>query len=290
VFNSGRQIAQMVSVTTEPTFYALSAKLPRNMQRGGVVVEPFEQPLQESVSIYLDGLVLVEGDFSQSGSPMFTDSLGHSGIWGASPFENLVRNGSGERAWIGLRGWFDRLGPIIFPDYGQEGLSLAFYTVRDRAAAGWFYSNSIGQLGRTFWGRFGWGSINLIGHKPYRPLAVLTGLGLFGAILAAIRTGKQLRWEIILILGLAIAIVWGATLFRGSSFILDRAHFLPVARYIFPVIIPTLMVLVVGWLELLNWIERLSASMKPGLLWVYLLFFFGIDLVALFSIYQFFAA
>jgi hypothetical protein len=289
IFGSNRRISQIVSVTTEPTFFALSTKLPRNMQRGGVVVEPFDRPVQEPVSIYVDGLVLVEGDFSQSPPPVFIDDLSHKGIWGASPFENLVRNGSGEQAWIGLRAWIDRLGPKIYPDYGQEGLSLAFYTLRDRTAAGWFYSNSIGQLGRTFWGRFGWGNIDLIGQKPYRPLAVLTGLGLFGAILAAIRAGKKLRWEIVFLLGAAIGIVWGATLFRGSSFILDRAHFLPVARYVFPVIIPTLMVLVIGWLELMNWIGRLSASLRPWLFGVYLLIFFGIDLYALFSIFRYFA-
>ncbi len=288
VFGSGRRITQMLSVTTEPTFYTLVARLPRNMQRSGVIVEPFKQASQEPVSIYLDGLVLAEGDFSKSAPPMLTDNLGNLGIWGNSPFENLVRNGSGEQAWVGLRTWFDRLGPRIYPDYGQEGLSLAFYTVRDRAAAGWFYWNSIGQLGRTFWGRFGWGNINLIGQKPYRPLAVVTVLGLFGAFLAVIRTWKRLAWEIIFVLGLAIAIFWGATLFRGSSFILDRAHFLPVARYIFPVIIPTLMVLVVGWLEIMNRIGMLAASLRPWLRWVYLLFFVGIDLFALFSIYRFF--
>ena len=290
ILDRNQQITQNVSISTEPVFYAYTIELPKKMQRGWIIIEPFDQPVPVSTSIYLDGITLVEGEFSMAGTPMFTDTFGRAGIWGGIPFENLVRNASGERAWIGLRSWFDHLASKIYPDYGLESLSLALYTVRDRTAAGWFYWNSIGQLGRTFWGRFGWGSISLAGSKPYRPLAILTVLGLGGSVLAAVQIRKKIDWEVTFLLGIAIVIVWAATIFRGSIFILGRAHFLPVARYVFPAILPTLAVLVWGWLELLQLIWRRLPSLKVWLIGGYLLLFGLIDMYALFSIHQFFNA
>ncbi len=283
-----KQIGQNYSVSSEPEFYAFVVTLPKNLVRAWVIFEPLTQKLPEFSTIYMDGLTLVEGDFSKSGTPSFDDHFGQTGVWGGRPFMNLVRNSSGEGSWIGLRSWIDRLGPKIYPDYGREGLSLAYYTVRDQSAAGWFYRNSIGQLGRTFWGRFGWGNVSLIGQKPYRPLAGLTILGLIGAIVALGRIHHRINWKVTFILTLAIMIVWLATLFRGSSFILDRAHFLPVARYVFPVVIPMTLALVLGWHEWMRFIWNRFKALKPWVIAGYLCLFLGINLYALFSLYLYF--
>ena len=286
--HNNRRFVEKFSISTVPEFYSFSAKLPYNLQRAWLSFEPASQPQQPS-SVFIDGITLVEGDYSQAGPPIFQDRFGQEGVWGGDPFENLVRNASAERMWIGLQPWFDRLGPRIYPDYGLEGLSLALYTVRDRSAAGWFYWNSIVQLGRTFWGQFGWGNIPLAGDKPYRPLAALTGLGIAGALAAMIRMRRKVNWAIIFWLGMAVVLVWVVTLFRGSIFILGRAHFLPVARYVFPVILPMMLILVSGWHEVLRVIERKSKHLWPWMMGAYVGLFLGIDLYALFSLNRFFA-
>ncbi|MBK8418354.1 hypothetical protein [Candidatus Villigracilis saccharophilus] len=74
------------------------------------------------------------------------------------------------------------------------------------------------------------------------------------------------------------------TFLRGISSLIGPEIFIPVARYAYPVIIPTMLMLNAGWLEIAYFLERwvhLSPRVK---LWVYALFFLGLDLASVYSI------
>src|SRR5690606_36479928 len=91
---------------TEPSFHAITATI---AAEGGASIQlrlmPFNQGLPQSVTVFYDGLVLVEGERPPGVAPRFTDSEGRSGIWGRDPFVNLLRNPSAEVGGLRLRPW-----------------------------------------------------------------------------------------------------------------------------------------------------------------------------------------
>jgi len=88
---------------------------------------------------------------------------------------------------------------------------------------------------------------------------------------------------VILFMGIVLIGIWVQTFFRGIESVRSTI-FIPVARYAYPVIIPTMLMLNAGWLEIANLLERwvhLSPRVK---LWVYALFFLSLDLASVYSI------
>ncbi len=112
------------------------------------------------------------------------------------------------------------------------------------------------MLFHTFWARFGWAQVTLVGYRPYSILGLFTLLGFAGAVVAFWRSRKQIRWELLIFLGLAFVSLWGAALLRGVTSYINGGYFIPVARYAFPVIIPSMLILNIGWLEIMRWIEH----------------------------------
>jgi hypothetical protein len=88
-------------------------------------------------------------------------------------------------------------------------------------------------------------------------------------------------------MGFATVAIWGSTLVRGINFLFGGT-FLPAARYAYPAIIPTMILLSLGLLELLrltgHWLH-IPARWQIG---IYILFFIGLDLLSIYSIYTFY--
>jgi len=291
VFDGKQVFAEKILATETPQFFTLAFSPQGNTQRTWVLLQPVISPdIQNPVEIYYDGVVLAEGDFPVDQAPMF-DKNGSSGAWGGVPFENLLRNGSAENSWFYLRPWVDALGSKVFSDYqGQESFSLIVYTLVDWPSSGWFYRIVMERLFRTFWAKFTWGHVPLIGAKPYRVLVLITLASIFGVAVGFWQRRHRLRklpWDTLLLLGLTILIFWGATLVRGSTYLLTRVY-VPVARYAYPAIIPTVLFLSTGWYTLLEAPAR--RLHLPG--WVkyavYVGFFLLLNLYALLSIARFY--
>ena len=70
---------------------------------------------------------------------------------------------------------------------------------------------------------------------------------------------KDLRWDIVFILGIAFLIPWMLALTRGISGFLVENPLYPWSRYAYPAIIPTVLMLCGGWLE---WANLLKAKLK----------------------------
>ena len=165
---------------------------------------------------------------------------------------------------------------------------MAFYSLADPAGAGWYYRYNLGTLARTFWGKFAWGQVPLAGQKPYRWLGILTIAGLAGAGVWTWRQRRRIPWDIALLYGLAIAGVWGQALLRGSNYLTLPTSFQAVARYVYPTIIPCMLILGVGWKEILGGIRRWLPGEPAWIYYLYPAFFVLFDLYAIWSIWRYY--
>ncbi|MBN1668952.1 MAG: hypothetical protein JW862_17805 [Anaerolineales bacterium] len=279
-----------LSIGTEPRFYAWQFKLPQ--QPAKIVIQLAPRILGNApgqvIPLYIDNLVLAAGDFPTGEIPKFSEPGSQAGRWDGRPFENLVRNHSAEQGWLqfkpALAGIFDRLIPI------RPGWILASFSDPPNALS--YYHQAGANLLRTLWAKFGWGHVPLLGTSPYRLLAGLTAVGLAGLLWLAWQKPGQLAKPIPAFLGLALLSVWGATVLRGVGETILVRYSAPPARYAYPVIIPTLLLLNLGWLQLGRWLASQPAlrrlrneRLATGL---YLLAWLGLDVWAVLSVVRFY--
>lgn len=293
IFDGGQHFVQPIAIDATPRFFAFPITPQGNTWRAWLAFEPLPGGADQPVQVFADGLVLAVGEYPADQPPVFEPGAAR-GSWGGRPFENLLRNPSAEAAWFYLRPWADQASARLFSDYGQDRPSLALYTLLDPPAAGWFYQRSAASLFRTFWAKFGWGHVPLIGHKPYaRALLPFTLLALAGWLPLLWQNRRGLRrapWAALMVLAAALAGVWGMALVRASNYIFIWTGFLPVARYAFPVIAPTMLALAAGWLA---WLELLEKGLRlPG--WVkgalFAACFLALDAAALWSLWRYYGA
>jgi len=292
VFDGKQVFAEKILVTETPQFFALAFSPQGNTQRTWVLLQPsISLDIQNPVEIYYDGVVLAEGEFPVDQVPRF-DKEGSSGTWGGIPFENLLRNGSAENSWFYLRPWADALGAMIFSDFKeQESFSLIVYTLVDWPSSGWFYRAVMERLFRTFWAKFAWGHVPLIGAKPYRILLFPALISIFGVAVAFWQRRKRLSeqpWDALFVLGVPLVLVWGMAFVRGGSYIFRGWGSFVVARYTYPVIIPTILIFATGWLVWLELVEKKLNLPSWGKYLVYAGGFLILDVLSLISIWSFY--
>ena len=280
-----RAYSKLVSVDTEPKYYSITTNLILSNLPLSIVLAPKAYPVKKEIVVYYDGIVLTTGNHSSVTEPQFLDSRAESGMWGGEPFENVVRNGSAESPWPWIHNWADRLLTRNFP--GRPSLFLT--SILDFRVVFSYYLNSLTRLFQTFWGQFGWGHIALIAPYSYRVLAFVTLIGLVGGSIALVKHRHNLPWDILFFLGISLVLIWASALMRGTGTLIDGRTFLPVARYTYPVIIPTMLVLNLGWLSLINETGNLLKIPKPLLISMLIVFFLLLDVVGLMSIVKYYS-
>jgi hypothetical protein len=280
VLTDGNQsYSKKVNLSQEPKFFSFQVKIPKRTERMWISLVPGSKIPSNRVEIYYDGLVLTDGSRPLDQPPVFSDGTGSWGEWGGSPFQNYLRNSSGERGALRFRNWVNLLGSRFFPQYG--GPSFIFSSLTDPQGSVHYYRAAALRLYRTFWGEFGWGHVPLLGHKPYRLIGFFTLLGIIGAGFYLLKNLRSITWEILFFLGVALFLGWGVTLVRSAANLTTTWYYLPVARYAFIVILPSMLVLVSGWLSILtNMGQRLR--IPPGLR--YVVFFSLLLWMELFSV------
>jgi hypothetical protein len=164
------------------------------------------------------------------------------------------------------------------------------YTLRDWAGAGWYYRVTGGSLFRTFWAKFGWGHVPLLGHKPYRWLLLATVLLTAGGTWGVWKARHSLRGDVALLYILSLGAAWGLAVVRGAHHVLSTFVSIPVARYAFPALFPLALFFALGALTWARGLERVLPSLRnaPGVLWN--LFLAVLTLWSWVSIYVFYYA
>ncbi|GAH53230.1 unnamed protein product, partial [marine sediment metagenome] len=230
--------SQTVLVTKEPQFIAFQIDIPENTNRVWVSLSPTKSNISQSAQIYYDGIVLVDSSRPHDEPPIYTHEDGSVGTWGGEPFVNLIRNGSAERSGFRFRSEVDNFGSRFLGDNTKP--SLIITSLIDYSGTGSYYKTTVLRLFRTFWSKFGWGHVHLRIYNAYLSLAVVSMLGILGAIIGMIRNWSDLRWEVLFLLGIVLLISWGATFTRGATYLGLRHLYLPVGRHAYPAIIPTM--------------------------------------------------
>ena len=251
ILNDGRHTWEPVEVGETPAFFAITATVATDAERIGVILRPLvDRTLAQTVTVWYDGLVLVEGARSLDRSPAFDGPEGREGTWGGEPFVNRVRNGSAEAAWPRVREWAEE----GLRKYGRRSLEWTLASVLDWGRTAWVYRVAGLNLFRSFWATFGWNHVDLpVGW--YWGLGVVTVLGVLGALVAWVRlwwSNRPPPWKGALgLLAVAGLLVWGNALLRPHP--LMGKPFIPAARYAYPAIVPTVLALAGGWLA---WVPR----------------------------------
>ncbi|MBN1136651.1 MAG: DUF2142 domain-containing protein [Anaerolineae bacterium] len=259
-----------VQATPEWEFHAITANVALDARSVGLYIAL----AAEEQTVYLDGLVLIDGEAPPDLAPTFDTERAEAGWWGALRFTNLLRNGSAEEVWPGLRPWIGNR------EVFRESMATLFHSVWDWRRTGWVYWPEIQLLFQSFWGRFGWNHLALP-EAYFYPLALATVAGGLGAGIGLVRRARKghladlwQRQAMAVLLAAALA-SWGAALLRIHPVFLTARIDWPVARYATTAIIPTALLLCGGWAEFVP--RRLAAPAA----WLGLLLLALLDLAAL---------
>lgn len=279
VKNDEVTFSESINVTQSPTFHAFSMKIPGDTRHLQVILDA---PPQKGINIYIDGLVLAKGDFTQSGKPAMLDINGHLGTWGGKSIVNPIRNASAEQVWPRPRSMVQSILEKISPL--RPNMVLA--SLSDWQNSRWYYISTAKQLFRTFWGQFGWGHIRF-NRVVYIILFILTAFSVLGSVIAFWRNRKQIAWPIFGYLAVAVIGIWGAALIRGIQSIAGSV-FIPSARYAYPAIIPTVLLLYVGWAEWPHVIQRWLPVPRWVKITLFMAAFLALDILSVWTIAHFY--
>lgn len=283
-----------ILLSTKPQFIAAVINVPSKQDRIQVWLRT-TSPTQTNARIYFSGIVLAEGAMPVDCAPQL-DEEGSQGVWTGQPFKNLVRNGDAIHSWPFLRPEIAR--PVFEKVSGVTPTTVSSFIALflDGPGTRWYISGTAERIFRTFWATFSWGQLQLYPlpwiPQPYRMLLVITILGIAGSVIPMIRTFGPYRTEVIfLILSMVttilVAFLYGVYAMGGA---LRFRAYLPVARYVFPAIIPIALVLVTGWYGLLKaaaYTLRFSPKLPGAVIILFLVFLNG---YSIFSIIKFFSA
>jgi hypothetical protein len=272
-----------IEVGVQPVFYATTINLDMHADKLKLILFSSSTAEGNPVSVYYDGLVLVRGKKPLDSAPVFANSDGREGQWGGRHFTNLIRNASAERGWFRIRPRIEKAFNAYYPINSSEYFNILI----DWPGAGWYYYETSKVLLETFWGKFGWAHVAIASNSTYKLLAFVTLAGFLGAAVALIRRWRSVPKAGLLLMAVAFLALWGITFFRGSSSLSSRV-FIPPARYAYPAIIPTALLLTTGWLELMRPLRRWKPAGQALPVISFLVFFLALDVLSIWSILQFY--
>jgi hypothetical protein len=280
ILNDGVNLSSRVlDVEKNPSFFTIPAVVDESSKRLQIILSPQPSTKEGPITVYYDGIVLTVGSQQANAVPRFNDINAQEGYWGKIPFNNLIRNASFEMGWIRARPWVESL----LDKYSPVPFSLISASLMDWPVSKEYFLVAGQQIFRTFWGKFGWGQVAFYGGRPYLLLLILTIAGLAGAAIWLLRHQSGLPWEIIFLLCISLLLIWGATAMRGLTAIFGST-FIPSAHYASPAIIPTLLVLCIGWLELFRSMTQRAKFASPLGVSLYILFLAGLEIYSIISI------
>jgi hypothetical protein len=277
-------ILEQVEVDDHPSFHASQAMIIDNATRAWVVLQAAPAEGQnEAITIFYDGIVLLEGEWPLESAPVFDNSSAEEGKWGDRQFQNVVRNASAEKAGLFVRPWVEKLSKRI-PWLAHLSPTLIVNAVLDLQSSTGIYRATVIRLYQTFWGYFGWGHIGL----PSICYNILKWFTVFSFLIAPLGLWslgrlKPKSWKLAMAwLGLAMLTIWLTVFMRGLPSLVGQIY-IPTARYSYPAIVPTILILSIGWF--------VGLSRQRFLKWSVFLFMAGfllLDLISIITIVNFY--
>ena len=276
---------EQVSLSTTPKFFASVITVPWELDRLQIWLRT-TSPGEVNARIYFSGIVLVEGALPVEVPPKL-DEGGSGGVWAGKPFTNLARNGQVAQVWPYLR---PEIAHLLFEKVvgmNPTAVSSFIAVVLDYPGSNWYLSDTAERIFKTFWATFGWGQISLSKiagfFHPYLLLLIITIIGIISSLVSMVwvfRPYRTVAIFLIILMSTTILVAFLYGVFTMGGALRFRAY-LPVARYIFPAIIPISLILVTGWYGLQYVIIK---YLWPSPKWVGAL---GILFLVLLNVYSF---
>ena len=268
---------QQIKLNSQPTFYAFTVDIPLNVEKIAFALQIPE--LSAGKTVYGDCIILIHKK-EDLFPPQPLDSNCSSIRWGEQEENNLIKNASAENGWLTLRENFSKWMDKYF-SYSITNIWAIF-----DADVGFPYLQTAGKFFfESFWGRFGWGAIELTGGSPFIVFQILTILAIIGNILALWQERKNIPWSIVLYLILVSIVIVFMGLFRTAGNWV-RYEAMPNARYLLPVFLPIVSFLVMGFYQIYKSIKPFPIS-PLYLLILYIILLICYNGWAWFSIWHF---
>ena len=275
---------QTIQLGTQPVFFCVPMTVPQNATRGWIMVAPVDQ-VKPGVTIYYDSFSLAKGEFGLT-PPHYKNTSYGDGTWDGQPFNNLIRNGSGEQGWLNVQPWVATLTNHVPILKGQVSLILA--SLQDWQGIGWYYQRTAAQLSNTFWSQVATNKVHLPGRYTQYLLRIISLLGLIGVFIWSWRKHRQLPWDIVFVLGLVVVVIWGFSFLRGAPELLNSSSTIPWARYAMPAIVPTALLLCIGWLEVGHLLQKWAGFSQLTCHSILLAIMVGLDLFTFWGLVMYF--
>lgn len=249
------ELREPLVLDTTPTFVAYTFDVPPETQALYLTfaLDAPDTDLPATAQVYMDGVVLAVGSYPTATPPDFTAPDGTQGTWSGQAFTNLLRNPSAEQGWLRLNPWVEQqIAQAVSLGWGRTP-SLLLATVQDIERSRELTARYVGWL--PYDGLFdglAWGNIRFDNALLRGVLRVWLGIALLGAgwwLWRNRRRRDHMLPAVLLVLLPALLLGWGGTLLRSFPRISEGAV-LPVARYTYPVIAATLLLLIGGTLAL----------------------------------------
>jgi len=285
---SGIEYSFPIEVTNKPEFFIHSFEIDPDARRAWIDLDPGLGSEELPVTVYYDGLILVDGEYHGNLIPVFYSISGADGIFGDQEFNNIIRNASAEKSGINIRPEINSFFANYLTDKGWNRASLGFHTLIDIPSTHLYYRGVFINIFRTFWAKFGWGHVVLLGNKPYRMLAYMCLICLPGIVIGVIIHRRKYKYDVLLYLLVVLVFVYGIGVLRGSNYILYPRLFLASARYIYPVVIPTMLILCYGWAQILTLSHKYLVKKESIHNLIFIFLWIGLDVYSIISIMNYY--
>ena len=275
----GTSHTQAIQLEQMPAFFSLTGKIPDDTNRIQVVIDPLTTTPDHQISVYFDNILLINGDYRLAGIPELTEE-GRQGKWGNREFLNLIRNPSAEKTWFTFKP------PLLLQFSTQTSIPVyALPAMQDLQLTSGIYRNTIKNLFESFWARFGWNHVTL--SQPWYVVLqwfTIISLGISTFVFFRLKSWSNTKIRIIMgWFAICALLIWVAALARQNLPFWNFIFFTPSARYAFPAIIPSMILIIGGWSVLPTFYPRLKAvSYFP------ILFLSILDVISIITIFHFY--
>lgn len=259
---SGWSSQKTLSITTDQEHFSKAFEIPTSAENVWVEISAQFNNTTSDGWVYIDNL------------KMFIEQAGENET-------NLLTNPSASSGWFRLRGQVY----AYLTGYMATNINLTLYSLSNLQNTFWYYQSTLVYLFQTFWARFGWGNVPILGNYTYAVLAIVCLIGISATPILLTTRRKQLNWHIILLFGLVVVIIWLQTLTRGIDSLFSQIWF-PAARYALPAVAPTVMLLSSGWLFWFNFSKKKLNFKQHHALILYTAFFTGLNTLAIITLWQ----
>lgn len=274
-----------IKIDNQPALFAFPITFPASTKEVRVSLRVPKN--SASTRIFMDGLFLVYGNHApMTTQKVFLDDTNHVTI-GDQILTNLIQNPSAEHGSLCINPTIEQK----IQQYIPVHLSLTYMSIRELPKNMWYLELTTRNLVETFWGKFGWGHIPFSFTLIYPILGTVTFIGIIAGFLQ-VRNFVKPQQDVLVFFIVSTIIIWSNVYLRGltSTITSIDKNYIPPARYAYPVVIPTILFMVLGWARISQLLRINTTNAKRLLHSIVIMAILILDIYAVYSILQYYTS